>query len=77
VTIDFHYGKRALPAPICPQHCQSGTLKEARKHMAKSQKRSNREIRKPKAAKVKPGIPAPVELPFPVSALVHKSKGKL
>ena len=52
-------------------------MKEARKYMAKSQKRSNREIRKPKAAKVKPGIPAPVELPFPVSALVHKSKGKL
>lgn len=45
--------------------------------MAKSQKRSNREIRKPKAAKAKPGAPVPLEAPFPVSALVHKSKGKL
>ncbi|MBC2664819.1 hypothetical protein H7F51_04740 [Novosphingobium flavum] len=45
--------------------------------MAKSQKRSNREIRKPKASRTKSpatiaGVPA-----FPVSALVQKPKGKL
>lgn len=43
--------------------------------MAKSQKRSNREIRKPKSGKIKAsailsGAPA-----FPVSALMHKPKG--
>ncbi len=44
--------------------------------MAKAQKRSNREIRKPKAAKAKA---APVAaLPnAPVATLIQKPKGKL
>jgi hypothetical protein len=43
--------------------------------MAKGQKRSTREIRKPKAGKPKP---APVALPnAPVSTLIQKPKGKL
>jgi hypothetical protein len=44
--------------------------------MAKSQKRSNRELRKPKAAKAKPGAPIAVESPVPVNALMQKQKGK-
>ncbi len=42
--------------------------------MAKSQKRSNREIRKPKAEKPKTGPKPPVS---PVSELMKKPKGKL
>jgi hypothetical protein len=45
--------------------------------MAKSQKRSKREIRKPKAAKVKPPVAISGVSAFPVSALVQKPKGKL
>jgi len=45
--------------------------------MAKSQKRSTREVRKPKAAKVKSGAPATAIAPFPVNALMQKPKGKL
>ena len=42
--------------------------------MDKSQKRSNREIRKPKAEKPKTGPKPPVS---PVSELMKKPKGKL
>lgn len=43
--------------------------------MAKGQKRTTREIRKPKAGKPKP---APVALPNALaSALIQKTKGKL
>lgn len=45
--------------------------------MAKSQKRSNREIRKPKAAKAKAPVTISGGPAFPVSALVQKPKGKL
>lgn len=45
--------------------------------MAKSQKRSNREIRKPKASKPKSVVGlAPVEV-SPVLAATRKPKGKL
>ena len=45
--------------------------------MAKSQKRSNREIRKPKAAKGKP-TPAPLAIEAsPVLAATRKPKGKV
>ncbi|MBN9146089.1 MULTISPECIES: hypothetical protein [unclassified Novosphingobium] len=45
--------------------------------MAKSQKRSNREIRKPKATKGKTIVPlAPLES-SPVLAATRKPKGKL
>lgn len=37
--------------------------------MAKSQKKSNKEIRKPKAAKPKPGVPLPVQAPGSVKGL--------
>jgi len=45
--------------------------------MAKSQKRSNREIRKPKATVAKPvtGLASPPE--HPVHTLMQKPKGKL
>lgn len=45
--------------------------------MAKSQKRSNREVRKPKATIAKPvnGLAPPPE--HPVNALMQKPKGKL
>lgn len=45
--------------------------------MAKSQKRSSREIRKPKAAKAKPATVTPLVPSFPVSHLLQKPKGKL
>lgn len=45
--------------------------------MAKSQKRSSREIRKPKAAKAKPATVTPLVPSFPVSNLLQKPKGKL
>jgi hypothetical protein len=45
--------------------------------MAKSQKRSSRELRKPKAATAKPGTPIAVISPHPVNALMQKPKGKL
>ena len=44
--------------------------------MAKSQKRSNREVRKPKGAKGTPPV-AGLELEHPVNALMKKPKGKL
>jgi hypothetical protein len=44
--------------------------------MAKSQKRSNREIRKPKATKPKPGPALAATAASPVSALMQKPKGK-
>jgi hypothetical protein len=44
--------------------------------MAKSQKRSNREIRKPKATKPKPGPALAAPTASPVSALMKKPKGK-
>jgi len=45
--------------------------------MAKSQKHSNREIRKPKAVKAKPVASLASIAAFPVSALMQKPKGKL
>lgn len=44
--------------------------------MAKSQKRSNREIRKPKAVKAKPLVALAGTSAFPVNALMQKPKGK-
>ncbi|MDE2301198.1 MAG: hypothetical protein KGK11_01395 [Sphingomonadales bacterium] len=45
--------------------------------MAKSQKRSNREIRKPKATKAKPPVPLMPGESSPVLAVTRKPKGKL
>lgn len=45
--------------------------------MAKSQKRSTREIRKPKAAKAKPAVALASASQFPVNALMKKPKDKL
>ncbi|GAO52943.1 hypothetical protein [Novosphingobium sp. MD-1] len=45
--------------------------------MAKAQKRSNREIRKPKSAKDKPAPAAPRIASSPVLAATRKPKGKL
>ncbi len=45
--------------------------------MAKSQKRSSREIRKPKAAKTKPSVAIAGEPGFAVNALMKKPKVKL
>lgn len=42
--------------------------------MAKSQKRPTREVRKPKAAKVKPAAGLSKPSAFPVSALIEKPK---
>lgn len=44
--------------------------------MAKSQKRSNREVRKPKAAKAKPIAAIAVSSAPPVSTLMAKPVGK-
>jgi hypothetical protein len=44
--------------------------------MAKSQKRSNREIRKPKAEKAKPVASLAAISPFPATALMQKAKNK-
>ena len=44
--------------------------------MAKSQKRSSREIRKPKATKVKPPAVLGGDPPSAVNALMKKPKGK-
>lgn len=44
--------------------------------MAKSQKRSNREIRKPKAGKGKPSVALMPHDNAPVLPLAHKPKGK-
>jgi hypothetical protein len=45
--------------------------------MAKSQKRSNREIRKPKASKSKPSVvPIPAGI-TPLVPITYKLKGKL
>lgn len=45
--------------------------------MAKSQKRSNREVRKPKADKGKAGPAVSLAPTFPVSDLMKKPKAKL
>ena len=45
--------------------------------MAKSQKRSNRELRKPKTDKTKPTGPVALADLSPVNALMRKPKGKL
>jgi hypothetical protein len=45
--------------------------------MAKSQKCSNREIRKPKASKAKAPVTIAGVSAFPVSGLIQKPKGKL
>lgn len=45
--------------------------------MAKAQKRSTREIRKPKAAKAKPGAAIPALENSPVNTLMRKPKAKL
>jgi hypothetical protein len=49
-------------------------MKEERVKMAKSQKRSNREVRKPKATKRKP-LNVLATTPSAVSALMQKPKG--
>jgi len=45
--------------------------------MAKAQKRSNRELRKPKGDKAKPAAAAGLQMEHPVNALMKKPKGKL
>jgi hypothetical protein len=45
--------------------------------MAKSQRRSTREIRKPKAVQAKPVASATVQPASQVAAFISKSKGKL
>ena len=45
--------------------------------MAKAQKRSNREIRKPKAVKNKSAAPVEISNTVPVNTLMRKPKGKL
>jgi hypothetical protein len=45
--------------------------------MAKSQKRSNREVRKPKAGKAKPVVALPKSAASPVNALMRQPKDKL
>jgi hypothetical protein len=45
--------------------------------MAKSQKRSNREVRKPKAGKAKSSMVLAAPSAFPVTTLMQKPKGKL
>lgn len=45
--------------------------------MAKSQKRSNREVRKPKAAKTKPAVALAKNATSPVDALMRKPKDRL
>lgn len=45
--------------------------------MAKSQKRSMREVRKPKAAKTKPLVAIAKDNGSQVDALMRKSRGKL
>jgi len=45
--------------------------------MAKAQKRSNRELRKPKGDKAKPVAAVDLQAEHPVNALMKKSKGKL
>jgi hypothetical protein len=45
--------------------------------MAKSQKRSTREIRKPKASKAKPPVGLASQPDFPVNALMKKPKDRL
>ena len=45
--------------------------------MAKSQKRSSREIRKPKSDKAKPAAPVGLQAVHPVNALMQKPKVKL
>lgn len=45
--------------------------------MTKSQKRSNREVRKPKASKPKPPVGLPSADASPVLSVTRKQKGKL
>lgn len=45
--------------------------------MAKSQKRSMREVRKPKASKTKPSVAIASEPGFAVNTLMKKPKDKL
>ena len=45
--------------------------------MAKSQKRSNREVRKPKGNKAKPATAAGLAPASAVNVLMNKPKGKL
>ncbi|WP_205316139.1 hypothetical protein [Novosphingobium sp. P6W] len=45
--------------------------------MAKSQKRSTREVRKPKASKAKPSAPVGVAASSPVMAVTRKPVDKL
>jgi len=52
-------------------------MKAGRSEMAKSQKRSNREIRKPKAVKAKPPLSPAYHSISPVQAAMQKPKGKL
>jgi hypothetical protein len=52
-------------------------MKRGQAEMAKSQKRSNREIRKPKAGKAKPPLSPAYQSISPVQAAMQKPKGKL
>jgi hypothetical protein len=56
--------------------CPPGKTKEEHPEMAKSQKRSNREIRKPKATKTKEGAALPSSSKSPVNALMQQPKAK-
>ncbi|NOW46480.1 hypothetical protein FHW96_002640 [Novosphingobium sp. SG751A] len=60
-------------APITHPHTPAKETTD----MAKSQKRSNREIRKPKAAKGKAIVPLMPQESSPVLAATRKPKGKL
>lgn len=71
-------GVRAAPAPgpNAPA-IRPGKTKVEQTDMAKSQKRSSREVRKPKATKAKPPVAISGASAFPVSNLIQKPKIKL
>jgi len=73
-TLSKNHSARAWPqrARTCPPRI----TKEEHPEMAKSQKRSNREIRKPKATKPKVVAALPASSKSPVSTLMQKPKGK-
>ena len=60
-------GSAAPPPPLTPKA----------KPMAKAQKRSNREVRKPKTNKDKAASPVGLVTASPVNDLMRKPKGKL
>jgi hypothetical protein len=67
----------SVVADPTPRPFQPGKTKAEQSDMAKSQKRSNREVRKPKSGKAKSSGAMATPPAFPVNALMHKPKGKL